>query len=690
MLNLIQKVLEKEVSGQSAFNFLAELSRYHRIQASPGIREAVNWATESMKSHGLKTSVHTYPADGASYLWSNHLFKEWSCDDAELRLTEPEEEAQPLALWSETKLSLIERCHPTPEGGVVAEVETLDKGEEVSDYKGIDVKGKVVLTNGNVARVHELAVERNGAIGILYDGMSLNPPIRREGDLDDALQRGRSGGWTGDEKPCFGFVLTPRKGRWLRRLVKEQKKKRKPVKVYARVDSHFYKGTIENAVAAIPGETREEVTVVAHICHPQGYANDNASGCGAAMEAARALQRLISNGELDKPKRTIRITLVPEMGGSFAWLHENQNRLNDMVAAVNLDMVGENQDLCGGPFVLVKTPESMPSFTNILMEAILDRIKEEGKGMGGTKIPLHKYAVTSFSSGSDHYVYSDPTIGVPCVGLAQWPDKFYHTSWDTLDKVDPEMLRKSALMTALYVYFIANAGVKESIWLASEAVTRLKRDIRATTQRRLTEAMESVEDSEEKRSTLVEGLSRTSEKIEYDLERGIEVITSIGRLNGDDPSYVRYKEKMIEELRTSAEAEKKHYTDALREYCALNGLTLPRPRKRRLRKLEREASAITPKRIYKGPISVYGYTHRPWIYGLSKDDQDKLWNLHKEHSEARGAATLALYWVDGKRSLLDISRLVELETGRTDLEFLKGYFKLLKKMKLVELSSSPF
>ena len=68
MFKTICKLLEKEVSGQSAFNFLSEISRYHRIQASPGIREAVEWAVESMKSHGLDAEVHSYPADGTSYL----------------------------------------------------------------------------------------------------------------------------------------------------------------------------------------------------------------------------------------------------------------------------------------------------------------------------------------------------------------------------------------------------------------------------------------------------------------------------------------------------------------------------------------------------------------------------------------------------------------------------------------------
>jgi aminopeptidase YwaD len=678
------KLLEKEVSGQSAFNFLSEISRYHRIQASPGIREAVEWAVESMKSHGLDAEVHSYPADGTSYLWSDHLFKEWSCEDAELRLVEPEEEAQPLALWSETKHSLIERCHPTPREGVEAEVVVLEKGEEVSDYKNVDVRGKVVVTNGDVARVHELAVKRYGAIGIIFDGMSLYPPIRREGDLDDALQRGRSGGWTGDEEPCFGFVLTPRKGRWLRQLVEEQRKKKKPVKVYARVDSRFYKGTIENAVGKIPGETEEEVTMVAHICHPQGYANDNASGCGAAMEAARALQRLISRGELAKPKRTIRVTLVPEMGGSFAWLHENEERLSDMVAAVNLDMVGENQDLCGGPFILVRTPDSMPSFANVLMEAILDDIKKEGKGIGGAMVPLKKYAVTPFSSGSDHYVYSDPTVGVPCVGLAQWPDKFYHTSWDTLDKVDPEMMRKSALMTAVYAYFIANSGVREALWLTSEATSRIKGSIGDTAQNMLTEAMDEAEKEEKPERSLVDALGKIVEKIDYDTRIGIDVIESIQRLARDDPSYTSYKEKKIKELLDASEAEKKHLKEAIEEYAKMRGLTLPKKKGKRMSKLEREASSLTPKRLYRGPVSVGGYTHRPWFYGLSEEDKDGLWKLSKENKEARGATTLALYWADGKRNLLDISRLVELETGRTDLAFLIGFFRFLEKMKLVQ------
>jgi len=288
MFKRVFNELEVEVSGKISFGFVSEISRHHRIQASPGMRDAVRYAVETMGGFGLDAEVDEYPADGESYSWSSLRFREWVCRDAELRLVEPEGEARFLARWSEAKLSVIQRSFPTPPNGVEAEVVVLDSGEEEGDYKGLDVEGKIVLTRGDLGRVRELAVEERGAVGIVFDGTWVRPPALVEGELDDAL-RYTSFWWAGDEKPCFGFVLTPRTGRWLRGLVEDKRKKREAVRLFAQVDSEVYDGSIENAVFSIPGETDEEVVVVGHICHPQPSANDNASGSGAAMEAARAL-----------------------------------------------------------------------------------------------------------------------------------------------------------------------------------------------------------------------------------------------------------------------------------------------------------------------------------------------------------------------------------------------------------------
>jgi len=103
---MFKQVLDKvsrEVSGEIALNYVAEISSYHRIQASPGLSDAVAWAVETFKANGLEAEVQSYPADGSGYAWSSLMFKEWDCFDAELRLVEPAEKAQFLARWSEAK-----------------------------------------------------------------------------------------------------------------------------------------------------------------------------------------------------------------------------------------------------------------------------------------------------------------------------------------------------------------------------------------------------------------------------------------------------------------------------------------------------------------------------------------------------------------------------------------------------------
>ena len=670
MFKHIYDKLAREVSGEIAFNHVAEISRHHRIQASPGMRDAVNYAVDTLRSYGLRAEAHAFPANGRDHSWSSLMFKEWSCTDAELRLVEPEDHARFLARYSESKLSLIQRSLPTPKGGVTAEVVALDKGEEPQDYKGLDVSGKIVLTDGDVTRVKELAVDGRGALGVVYCGTWVREPNLPEGVLDDALKY-TSFWWGGDEKPCFGFVLTPRTGRWLRDLIKQAKT---PVKLHATVESKLYEGSIEDAVATIPGETKDEVVVVAHICHPQPSANDNASGSAAAMETARALNKLIKAGELPKPKRTIRFTLVPEMAGSYAWLAENERVIPNMVAALNLDMVGENQDACGSPLVLERTPEATPSYVNSLMEAIYDEVKGEAGNLGGSaKYPLFRHAVAPFSGGSDHYVYSDPTVGVPCPMLIQWPDKFWHTSYDTLDKVDPEMLRKVALMTATYSYFIANTGPEEAIWLASETAAREKSSLTSKIQGEVTRVMSAEGDD------IVESPPFLSEKADYWTGRAAAAVRSVRRLASGDRRVEATVERLASEVEAAGHTGLKQAEKTLREYAEAGKKTIARKR-RRASKLEREAANISPRRLFKGPVST-----RPWLQKLSAEDREAYWRLGKEHKGSDILGTLAMYWTDGKRSLLEVSRLVELEAGRTDLEYLVEYYRLLCAMGLVEL-----
>ena len=678
MFKRIYEELGREVSGEIAFNHVAEVSRHHRIQVSPGFRDAVNYAAETLRGYGLGVEVRRYKSDGKALSWSSPMFKEWDCKEAELRLIEPVNESQLLARFSENKMSIIQRSLPTPKEGVETEVVVLDKGEEESNYKGLDLKGKVVLTNGDVSRVQYLAVSKHGALGIIYDGMwsreqkpDDQPILASFYDSLDNSMKYTSFWWYGNETPCWGFVLSPRTGRWLRRLIENSKT---PVKVQAKVDSKLYPGEMENCVAIIPGESREMVVVVAHICHPQPSANDNASGTGAAMEVARALQKLIASGKLRKPRRSIVFTLVPEISGTYPYLAENEARIPDMVAALNLDMVGENQNLCGGSLIVERTPESCPSYVNSFMEAVYDSIKAEAKNLGGSSsYALFKHAVTPFSGGSDHYVYSDPTVGVACPMMIQWPDKFYHTNADTIDKVDPEMLRKVALVTATYAYFIADAGPEEALWIVSETASREKRALI----QRIQEAVTTTSDGDADAASDV--LLRLRERVDYWAGRSTEAVKSTKRLAPRDKRLDSTISEFVADLEASARSERRYAEATIKKLAEARGWTL-KPRRKRLTKLEKEASTIIPVRKYRGPVST-----RQWMSKLSSEDREAFYQLGKAHKEASGMETLAIYWSNGERSLLEVSRLVELESGRRDLSYLMGYFSFLEKMGLVGL-----
>jgi len=485
-------------------------------------------------------------------------------------------------------------------------------------------------------------------------------------DIPDAIQY-TSFWWTGKEKKCFGFVLSPKEGERLRALVKKCSKEGKSVRLRAKVKSRFYDGEIEVVSAIIPGQTDEEVLVIAHLCHPQPCANDNASGSATALEIARTLFKLIKEGRLSKPRRGIRFLWVPEMTGTYAYLSTYEEEIKRMVAGVNLDMVGQNQDLCGSSFLVESSPGANPSFAPYLLERLREEFFEEFTTFGGTgKYPLFRYATSTFSGGSDHYILSDPSVDVPTPMLIQWPDRFYHTSYDTLDKVDPAMLSRIGTIAATYVSFIASSGRREAAWLGYEMVARFKANLVRLTQSKLTEAMGK--GPEEEMADLVSGLEK---KVNYLVGREKQALRSLQRLWPDFSTAILERE--VEEV---AGRELGRFREIIGP-CK----DLPITPDEEPDEWEREAEKMVPRRIYRGPVNI-----RLYLRELPEEDRERWWKLSKEREKApRILPTLAEYWADGKRNVLEIAELVELETDYRDVEFLVEYFRLLAKANLVEL-----
>jgi len=636
--------LTQEVSGAAAAQAVADIARFHRIQASPGFRRAAGWVYERLAQAGVEARILTFPADEATAFWSMASFQEWEAREATLHLVEPDDHAGKLADYRDLPLSLVARSLPF-DGE--AEVVVLEKGDDPAEYEGLDLQGKVVLARGNVQRVLDLAVVRRGAVGLIYDGMMEVEPVRPPWSLPDAVQY-TSFWWWGQEPQGFGFALTPRKGERLRRLAREH-----TLRVKARVDARLYDGTLEVVEATIPGATDEEVVLVAHLCHPQPSANDNASGAAALLETARALQALIARGDLTPPRRTIRFLWVPEMTGTFAYLAAHEERIPRMVAGLNLDMVGQDQDQCGSSLLFEQPPGALPNFTAALLARLRRHLLPEAKtfsGLGG--YPLFRYADSPFSGGSDHYIFSDPSVGVPMPMVIQWPDRFYHTSADTPDRVDPRMLGRIGQLAGVYAYWLAQAGEAEARWLASEMSARFRQQVIAAVQDALTRADEE------------DGPGRDSlrRQLEYHAARHQEALGSLQRLA---PVIVS---------RWRAEAEEFAAAEWARAADLLPGRPLPTPP-------EVEGADLVPRRTLRGPVHAARAVNR-----LGPEWRDRWWDLQQRARKApRIITALAQYWADGHRTVGEIAALIQQETGHEVTALLVEYFSALADLGLAEV-----
>jgi hypothetical protein len=189
-------------------------------------------------------------------------------------------------------------------------------------------------------------------------------------------------------------------------------------------------------------------------------------------------------------------------------------------------MVGADQSQTGSVMLLERPPDAAASFVPDLLEKLREELSHEAKSHTGmSSFPLYRYATTPFSGGSDHYIFSDPTVGVPMAMIIQWPDKFYHTSADTLEKVDPVSLARSGSLAAAYAYFVAVAGEVETTWLAYEMSARWQQRLAQMVQTAVTTMHQS------KDSTAVHQTHHQLQRqVAYSLERHQAALASLGRL----------------------------------------------------------------------------------------------------------------------------------------------------------------
>jgi hypothetical protein len=371
------------------------------------------------------------------------------------------------------------------------------------------------------------------------------------------------------------------------------------------------------------------------------------------------------------------------MSGTYLYLAAREAELDCLLAGINLDMVGEDQGQTGSVWLIEHPPEALASFAPDLLACLRDQLPTL-KGMtdvspshtGLGAIPLYRQAETPFSGGSDHYILSDPSVGVPTPMLIQWPDRYYHTAADTPDRSDPQSLARAGSLAAAYAYWLATAGAPEVTWLGHEMVARFKTRLIGAAQKTVTQAM-ALEDS----TALAEALAGLDRRLAYLLDRHKAALGTLERLAPVDCS--------VDDLLSEAEQIANHELAWAKGIVDLHAATLglaslPGPPPRDLSDEEQQAARLIPVRKVPGPVPLQQHLHR-----LDNADRES-WRQLLKSRDGRAhytLAILALYWADGTRSILEIADVVESETGKRDLELLLAYFHLLEKLELVAFTS---
>ncbi len=445
-------IFRENVSEKRLLNVVKEVSNFHRIQASPMYREAAEHVMKICSKYGLNARLLSYEADPDVWYLQSKMFKEWSIKAATLDLVDPEIR---LADYSAEAISVIQKSSPIDRREDPVDLVLLDKGTDPENYKDLDLNGKFVFLRGSARNC--TWIYEKGALGVVSDFI-METKNRKRSDLYDSLTY--TSYWpthTDDEPEMRGFVLSPRTGDMLADLCRKQwEKDQTYLKVRPYIDSALYNGHIEVVEVTIEGKDDKTVYLSAHLCHPRSSCNDNASGVSATLEAMNVLNRLIREGKIEKPQHRIILTLIPEYTGTFAYLSDH-TEYEKGLGAMNLDMVGGKQTRYYGPITLTKTPFCTPALNNELcMIAMEMAAKGEAYSLSDDDVALTNNRVEPHSGGSDHTVYCDPTVNIPCCMLGQWPDLNYHTATDTLDVIDPAVLKFSCLTAMNFAYNLAN------------------------------------------------------------------------------------------------------------------------------------------------------------------------------------------------------------------------------------------
>ncbi|MGH9792070.1 MAG: DUF4910 domain-containing protein [Candidatus Acidiferrales bacterium] len=645
--------LEQELSGEKAKLNLEFVARQHRTRGSKPFRAAADYIVAQAKAYGLSDAqVLEFAADGKIFYGTQRSRPGWDAEFAELwELRESEGKWQRATRYASWDAMPITLAQDSESGEVTADLVDVGDGTSDSDYAGKDVRGKIVLTSQQPGAIAELAVGKYGAAGIV--SYAQNQRTAWWGEDENLVRWGHLETFT--PVKTFAFMVSLKQARQFQQRLRRGER----IRLEAIVRAGSKPGAYNIGTATIPGSDpqlkEQEIVFSCHLDHPRPGANDNASGCVTILEVARTLAKLIREGRIPPPKRTIRFVWPPEIEGTVTLLNARPDIAGRIKAAVHMDMVG------GGPetkavFHVTRGPMSLPSFVFDVADAFAEFVNEQSYQFAATgqakypfvapeggKEPL-RAMLTPFTSGSDHQVYMDSSWRIPAVYLNDWPDRYIHTNFDSVAMIDATKLKRAAFIGAATGYFLAQMSAAEA-----ESVLNV-------VQRRAV-ARAAIAIMRQRDSSIFYAEAVTLSIAE---KRVFESVHGFANVPNDVWARTRTFMQRIEDL-------------------ILGEVTL-----RRTDESPETRLVFVRTAELKGPMSVFGYDYFDDKLSVENARNVRLLSYRGLWGSGSDYAYEVLNFVDGKRTAQEIRDAVSAEFGPVPLELVAEYLRALEKIGVVK------
>ncbi len=644
------RMLSNEISGDRAFEHIRWLSHWHRDSGMEGFFKARDYVMQAAREAGVdEVRFIDQPLEGPNY----------TAREAELWMTEPVE--LKLADIGEQAVYLADMSR---DADVTAELVDIGDGTEAA-LKGLNVKGKIVLTSGSPQRAVDYAVAKLGAVGVVtYQTSENKSPL----DYPDQIAWSRiSAEPPAGTKGTFAFVLPPRKGDTLRRIlhtndVQDFFATGKPARggrvvLHAKVDTDMGESPGKTGfVEAVIRGTRpgwQQIVLTAHLQEEKSSANDDGSGCANLLELARVFTKLIKEGKMKRPQRDLRFWWTDEIYSEYQLFREHPEETKKILANVHQDMTGANQAMGSRVQHLIFAPHSRTSYLDAIFESVGTFLINTNNGFlaasrqGGLPRPYTRplYSTRGTRQGynarfvphfgsSDHLVFLEGAVGIPAVALINWDDPYIHSSDDDLFQVDQTQLRRNNFLIGSLAYFLSKADERDIPLLVAETYAqgsrRLANDMRVSMELLVNE-----------RGKGDGGWKLASTIVEQGVLREARALDSIRVFSTGDSAV-----GSVENMKALLISNNAPMGELAQFYKQLNGTNPPMPAP--LTDAERAASRKVPSNV--APLDTY-LTNRGKVPGSNGGA------LH-------GLMRTEVYnFVDGRRSYYDIYKAVYAESA---------------------------